>query len=183
MQAALEQASLVRRCVSGERDAWRALHARYRPIASAFLRRLGVQGEDLDDACQEVFLQMFRYLPRFRGEAQIKTWLYRLCITEAGNARRRRRLAQTAEIALRHQLDGQPAAAGPVMTDEMAGRRIDAALAALKAGERQVFVLFEMQGLDGEQIAAIAGCPVATVWRRLHYARQTFRQAIGAGEN
>jgi RNA polymerase sigma-70 factor (ECF subfamily) len=121
------------------------------------------QGEDLDDACQEVLLQMFRYLPRFRGEAQIKTWLYRLCITEAGNARRRRRLAQTAETVLRQALDGQPAAAAPVLTDEMARRRIDAALAALKAGELQVFVLFEMQGLGGEQIAAIAGCPVATV--------------------
>ena len=69
------------------------------------------------------------------------------------------------------------------MTDEMARRRIDAALAALKAGERQVFVLFEMQGLGGDEIAEIAGCPVATVWRRLHYARQTFRAALGAGEN
>ena len=183
MQAALEQATLVRRCVSGERDAWRTLYAHYRPVATAFLRKLGVQGEELEDACQEVFLQMFRYLPRFRGEAQIKTWLYRLCITEASNARRRRRLAQTAASALRHELGGEPAATGPTLTEEMVRRRIDTALGALKAGERQVFVLFEMQGLGGDEIAEIAGCPVATVWRRLHDARQTFRAAIGAGEN
>jgi RNA polymerase sigma-70 factor (ECF subfamily) len=182
-QAALEQAALVRRCVSGERDAWRLLHASYRPVATAFLRKLGVEGEELDDACQEVFLQMFRYLPRFRGEAQIKTWLYRLCITEASNARRRRRIAQTAATALRDELGAEPAAAAPAMTDDMARRRIDAALGALKAGEREVFVLFEMHGLAGEAVAELAGCPVATVWRRLHYARQTFRAAIGAGEN
>jgi RNA polymerase sigma-70 factor (ECF subfamily) len=182
-RAALEQAALVRRCVSGEREAWRMLHGKYRPVATAFLRKLGVQGEELDDACQEVFLQMFRYLPRFRGEAQIKTWLYRLCITEASNARRRHRLAQTAASALRHELGDEPAATAPAMTDDMARRRIDAALASLKSGERQVFVLFEMHGLDGEAVAELTGCPVATVWRRLHYARQTFRAAIGAGEN
>ena len=85
---ALEQATLVHRCVSGEPDAWRALHTHYRPIAGAFLRKLGVEGEELEDACQEVFLQMFRYLPRFRGEAQIKTWLYRLCVTSRAGTHR-----------------------------------------------------------------------------------------------
>ena len=44
-----------------------------------------------------------------------------------------------------------------------------------------VFVLFEMEGVSGEQIARIVDCPVATVWRRLHYARQAFREALEAG--
>src|SRR5689334_5075135 len=89
MQAPPEQSSLVRRCVAGERDAWRALHGTYHGVASAYLLKLGVPGGELDDACQEVFLRVFRYLPRFRGQAQIKTWLYRLCLTEARLARRR----------------------------------------------------------------------------------------------
>ena len=83
------QVSLVGRCVSGEADAWRALHGRYHPIVAAYLRRLGVREGELEDACQEVFLQTFRYLPAFRGDAQLPTWLYRLCVTEARKARQR----------------------------------------------------------------------------------------------
>ena len=87
------QSALVSRCVSGDAEAWRTLHRSYHPIAAAFLRKMGVKDRDLEDACQEVFVQMFRYLPSFRGQAELKTWLYRLCATEAGNVRRRFRLA------------------------------------------------------------------------------------------
>ena len=80
---------LVRRCVAGERAAWRMLHERYYPLMAAFLLRLGLGPTELEDACQEVFLRAFRYLPGFRGDAELKTWLYRLCVTEARRARRR----------------------------------------------------------------------------------------------
>jgi RNA polymerase sigma-70 factor (ECF subfamily) len=174
-------ASLVSRCVAGEPGAWRALHHAYYPIAGAFLRKLGVGDVDIEDACQEVFVQMHRYLPTFRGQADLKTWLYRLCMTEAGNVRRRFRLADTVRKLLRRELAARPPIDGAALTDDMARRKVDAGLAALKDAERLVFVLYEMEGLAGEQIAEIAGCPVATVWRRLHYARRTFQAAIGEG--
>src|SRR5450631_676766 len=78
---------LVERCVRGEGAAAHALHEKYYSAAAAFLRKLGARPDEMEDACQEVFLQFFRYLPSFRGEAQIKTWLFRLCITEARRAR------------------------------------------------------------------------------------------------
>src|SRR3954454_10779421 len=165
-------ASLVSRCVAGEPGAWRALHHTYYPIAGAFLRKLGVRDGDVEDACQEVFVQMHRYLPTFRGQADLKTWLYRLCMTEAGNVRRRFRLADTVRKLLRRELAARPPIDAAALTDYMARRKVDAGLAALKDAERLVFVLYEMEGLAGEQIAEIAGCPVATVWRRLHYARR-----------
>jgi hypothetical protein len=54
--------SLVRNCVAGTPDAWRALHRRYYPVAMAFLRKLGTRDADADDACQDVFVELFRYL-------------------------------------------------------------------------------------------------------------------------
>lgn len=174
------QAALVGRCVSGEADAWRDLHRTTYPVAAAFLRKLGVGDGDLEDACQEVFVQMFRYLPTFRGQAELTTWLYRLCATEAGNVRRRFRVGDTLRRLLRRELASTPPVTGPALSDEMARRKVEAALGALSPGERLVFVLYEMEGLKGEQIAEIAGCPVATVWRRLHYARQTFQDALTA---
>jgi RNA polymerase sigma-70 factor (ECF subfamily) len=177
------QATLVSRCVSGEPGAWRALHGKYHPIVAAYLRKLGVREGDLEDASQDVFLQAFRYLPAFRGEAQLATWLYRLCMTEARKARHRRRQAVAAREALEREGDPGRTAAGAEMSDRWAQRRVGAALEALSQGERLVFSLFEIRGLAGKEVAEIAGCPVATVWRRLHEARQTFRAAIEESRN
>jgi RNA polymerase sigma-70 factor (ECF subfamily) len=169
---------LVRRCVLGDEQAWRSLHQRYFRVAAAFLRRLGVSESELDDATQDVFLQVFRYLPRFRGEAELKTWLYQLCITQARRTRRARHV-----LAILRAAFGGPSAetlvTTPGISEEAALRRIDAALARLCETERTVFVLYEMEGLSGKEIAAIVGVKEPTVWSRLHYARKGFRKALG----
>jgi RNA polymerase sigma-70 factor (ECF subfamily) len=63
-------------------------------------------------------------------------------------------------------------------TPELERRMFERALGRLGAGERAVFVLYEMEGVSGKEIAEIVGCPEATVWRRLHYARQNFRREL-----
>lgn len=171
-------ASLIGRCVAGEAAAARLLHAQLYPVAAAFLRKLGTRAEELEDACQEVFLQFFRYLASFRGEAEIKTWLYRLCVTEARRVRRRRRLGAALATLLRRERpeEAVPAAA---RTDASMLRMVQAALDRMSDKNRLVFVLFEMEGLSGKAVAEIAGCPEATVWRRLHDARRVFRETSG----
>ncbi len=172
--------TLTSRCISGDSDAWRDLHREYYPVAASFLRKLGVKETEMEDACQEVFLQMFRCLPSFRGEADLKTWLYRLCATEAGKWRRRSRVLSLLGGLLRRE-PTLCATAGQEFDSALARKRVAAALASLKPAERAVFVLFEMEGLSGEQIARIVECPLPTIWRRLHYARQAFRESIEAG--
>jgi RNA polymerase sigma-70 factor (ECF subfamily) len=169
------------RCVEGDRAAWRQIHRHYYPVAAAFLRKLGVHERDLDDACQEVFLQMFRYLSRFRGEADPKTWLYRLCITQARRARLRHKVAHALEQVLA-LLPRDALVSTPSFSESAAQRRIEQALARLSEKERSAFVLYEMEGLAGKQIASIVGCKEATLWRRLHYARQVFREALEDSE-
>src|ERR1041384_7771920 len=123
------ESPLLLECARGNHEAWRSLHYRYYPVTVAFLRKLGVREPDLEDASQEVFLQMHRYLPRFRGNSQLKTWLYRLCITQARQVRRRRRLGE----ALRSWLSGDPEAtpASSEFCEDSARRRIEAALGRL----------------------------------------------------
>src|SRR4051794_1649247 len=89
MPAAAVKADLIDRCLAGDRQAWDELHRRSRPQALAFLRRLGVGPREAEDVCQEVFLQIVRYLPRFERRADFSTWLYKLCISQAGRLRRR----------------------------------------------------------------------------------------------
>lgn len=175
------EAQLLDDCAEGNAFAWRELHRRYYTVAAAFLRKLGVTERDLEDATQEVFLQVHKYLPRFRRESELSTWLYRLCITQARHVRRRSRLTQ----ALRRLLALEPTerlVSAPPFTEELARSSLERALSALSANERSVFVLYEMDGLSGKQIAEILRCPEATVWRRLHYARRTFRRALGVDE-
>jgi len=170
---------LLLECVRGNHEAWRSLHVRYYPVTVAFLRKLGVVESDLDDAAQEVFLQMHRYLPRFRGNAELKTWLYRLCITQARHLRRRRRVSD----ALRSWFSLRPESmhiSAPGYPEESARRRVQAALDSLNEAERIAVVLHELEGLSGKQVAEISRCNEGTLWRRLHYARKKFVQALEA---
>jgi RNA polymerase sigma-70 factor, ECF subfamily len=173
------ESRLLDDCAEGDDAAWRRLHRRYYPVAGAFLRKLGVGERDLEDALQDVFLQVHKYLPRFRRQSELTTWLYRLCITQARRVRRRVRVTE-ALLRMLSILPGDALVSSTGVSEEDARWRIEAALSKLSERERSVFVLYEMEGLSGKRIAEIVGCPEATVFRRLHYARQSFREALGA---
>jgi RNA polymerase sigma-70 factor (ECF subfamily) len=169
---------LVERCAAGDLLAWQELHRQYYSVVRAFLRRLGVQERDVEDACQEVFVRLHRSLGSFRGESELKTWLYRVCVTEAGRLRRRLRAWEAARSVAAQDAE-EPSVAGPELGDLMLRQRVEAALGRMSAGDRAAFVLYELEGLSGKEIAAVLGCPVATVWRRLHYARRAFGEEFG----
>jgi len=159
-------------CVEGDPRAWEELYSRHSRLARVFLFRLGVDAELLDDAVQEVFVEVFRYLPRFRGECTFKTWLYRLCATQARQVRQKRKVSRLLHWAI-EELQPAQITAGEIHS-EMAGRLVQEGLSLLSEKERLVFVLYEFEGLGGKEVAEVVGCPEATVWRRLHYARKTF---------
>jgi RNA polymerase sigma-70 factor (ECF subfamily) len=171
--------TLVHDCVADDADAWRALHRRYYPVAMAFLRKLGTREADLEDACQDVFVELFRYLPTFRGQADLKTWLYRLCATQARRVRRGSKVLGFIRDRLQQDMAHEACVPAATTTETTLLLRVKQALDHMNEGERLVFVLYEFEGLPGKQIAEIADCPEATVWRRLHYARSTFRDALG----
>jgi RNA polymerase sigma-70 factor (ECF subfamily) len=123
---------------------------------------------------------MFRFLPSFRGEADLKTWLYRLCATEAARLRRRSRSDSDVPAPLVRE-PADLAIDGPGMSARAAAEKCRAALWQMGEAERLVFVLYEIKGLSGLEVAETVGCPVATVWRRLHYARRRFRNALLGG--
>lgn len=169
--------ALVKRCQAGERAAWRSLHGLHYPRVAAVLRKLGVQAEDLEDSVQEVFLQVFRSLAGFRGDAALTTWLYRLCISQA----RRSRLQRKLGLGLLRRLMEAPPAPAPAglgLTDAATLRLVQAALGAMKEHDRAAFVLYEMEGLGVGQVATILECPESTVYRRVHHARHVLQKTV-----
>jgi RNA polymerase sigma-70 factor (ECF subfamily) len=140
---------------------------------------MGVSPADLDDACQEVFVQVFRYLPRFEHRAEFQTWLYKLCLSQAARLRRRRKLQHALGWLVGRT--AETSTSGHTWTEAMAAERVRSALDGMKPLHREVFVLFELEGVEGDEIARILDCPAATVRRRLHYARQEFEALIREG--
>ncbi|HYP89347.1 MAG TPA: sigma-70 family RNA polymerase sigma factor, partial [Polyangiaceae bacterium] len=104
---------------------------------------------------------------------------YRLCITQARQTRRRMRLTETLRSWLARAPESSRTSS-PEFCEASARRRIEAALQRLSEGERLALVLYDMEGLDGKQVAEILGCKEATLWRRLHYARKKFVEALEA---
>ena len=170
-------AGLIRRKLAGDRAAARELHRQYLPAATAFLRKLGTQPDELDDAVQEVFLQFFRHLAGFRGEAELKTWLYRLCMTEARRVRRRRKIGAALAAVLRDEPrnDTVPPA---LRSDATIQALVKRALDRMEPEERLAFILFELQGFTGKQVAEIAGRSLPSTFRRLYGAQRVLRETL-----
>jgi RNA polymerase sigma-70 factor (ECF subfamily) len=127
-----------------------------------------------DEVAQEVFLKIFRGLPKFRGDSQLSTWIYRLAVNAAlTNVTRRPR-----DLPLEEQTT-EPRAVPPPEGDPALRARMERALAALPAGYRAVIVLHDVEGLNHEEIAEVLGCRVGTSKSQLHKARLRMRELLG----
>jgi RNA polymerase sigma-70 factor (ECF subfamily) len=167
-----DDVELIQRSVRGDERAARDLHRAYAPIATAFLRKLGIRGDEIDDARQDVFLQFFR------AEAELKTWLFRLCVSEARRTRRRR----NSGIALGDRLRSQPVndVAPPASRSEETIRElVKRAVDRMPADQRQAFILFELDGLTGKEVAKIGGRSLPSTLRRRYEAQRVVRDMLG----
>lgn len=148
-------------------------------VARTLWRLLG-RRSDLDDLVQETYLQLFKSLKTFRGEAKVRTFLYRVCANVALMQLRwwRRRPEEPwAEVPESICATATPEQAAQAA---QASRLVQRALATLPAKKRVVFVYHELCGLGPEEIAEAVGAPVNTVRSRLHHARLEFTTAMTA---
>jgi RNA polymerase sigma-70 factor (ECF subfamily) len=167
--APIADEELVDRCRLGDTNAWRSLYERYSPSVHRFISALGIPVEEREDAAQDVFMAVYRSLARFRGEAQLSTWIYRIAARHAVRMGRRRRVREfMSALVLR-----EPPPPAPPDPSERASHlhMLDRMLSRLNPKKRTVFVLFEIEGLKVDEIARVVGCPENTVWSRLHHAR------------
>ncbi|WP_224246378.1 RNA polymerase sigma factor [Hyalangium gracile] len=144
--------------------------------------RLGGPGLELEDVVQEVFLKVHQLLPGWRSDrAQLTTWLYRITENVVRHRRRKERM--------RRWLGGSAAEVGqdvpsPARTaeEQLAGHQTQArfyrALEGMNERYRAALILFELEGLSGEEIATLMDAKTATVWVWLHRARATFLERL-----
>jgi RNA polymerase sigma-70 factor (ECF subfamily) len=158
-----------------------SLDALYRAHAGTVARwaaHLGGPRLDVEDAVHEVFLVVSKRLPEFRGDAKVTTWLYRITERVVRGGRRRERVRRWLDLVRRG--DVQQSLAPPRLSpvEELERRQsretVYRILDRLAEKYRRVLVLFELEELSGEEIAALTGLKLATVWVQLHRARAQF---------
>lgn len=147
------------------------------PYVWRVLRRLGVAERDVEDVAQEVFVVVHRNLAGFQGRSTVRTWIYGICIRVAADWRRRAHVRR--EVASGEVPDGGEEATQEDAV-ELRRRRaeLDAVLDELDDDKRAVVVLFEIEQLPMDEVAAAVGCPVQTAYSRLYKAREQMRSAV-----
>jgi len=168
------------------------LDAIYRAHAATVARwaaKLCGPSGDVEDLVHEVFLVVRRRLPEFRGDAKLSTWLYRITLRVALQNRSKERFRRWFGSARRLEIEEAIAPTRLTPVDDLERRQSTEAcyriLDRMPDKYRTVLVLFELEELSGEEIAALTGRKLATVWVHLHRARARFlaevRRMAGRG--
>ena len=174
--------SLVERAQAGDRAAFADLLDRFEGKALSIARQLGLGPEDAQDAVQDAFLKLFRYLHRFRTGESFINWFYRIVVNACRDHLRRN--PRRADISL----DDDQGIAAEVADDaegaleRAEARRLQqqalAALGCLAPKERTTFVLRELQGLDTLAVARAMRVTRVTVRRHVSNARRKIRERL-----
>lgn len=136
-----------------------------------WLSMLGVRGADLEDAAHDTFVSAYRSLGSFEGRSSHRTWLFGIARHIAIDLRRRQRVRpeSVAETPDTHDLRPGPERAMEIL---QARAVLDAALAELSDEQRDTFLLYELGGYTGADIAELMEAPLQTVFSRLRRARK-----------
>jgi RNA polymerase sigma-70 factor (ECF subfamily) len=165
---------LVVRCQAGDEAAFAELVERYHARLGYYLRKMLGEVHRAEDVLQDVWLDVFRGVPRLADPGAFPAWLYRVARARAFRALRRRRPPHRP-LAEADLADGA-ADEGDFSPDDAA--RIHAALDGLAPEHRGVLVLRFLEDMTYEDIARVAGCRLGTVRSRLHYAKRALRRAL-----
>jgi RNA polymerase sigma-70 factor (ECF subfamily) len=184
------EAEFIERLKRGEAAAFEEWVADRSGEIYGLLLRLTENGEEARDLSQETFLRAFQSIGRFRGEADLRTWLYRIAINQARNRWRwwrRRRRASTVSLDATQGQTNQPLMATLVEGSENPEQRtlaherevvLRAALQKLGTSYRETVILRDIEGFSYEEIAAMLEINVGTVKSRLARGRQELRRRL-----
>jgi RNA polymerase sigma-70 factor, ECF subfamily len=158
---------------SGDAHAFERLYRGHVSRIHSLARRM-LSDDEADEAVQDVFVRAWQKLGTFRGESAFGTWLHRLAINLLLSRRERTGIRRKRHVE------------GDLVLEVLPGRRatpeaavdMEAAIARLPDGARQVFVLHDIQGYRHEEIAGMLGLAAGTSKSQLHRARMTLRQHL-----
>lgn len=176
---------LLERCRRGSREAFGALFAEtHGRVYSVALNFFGGDRQTAEDVTQQVFLKVFRDLSKFRGDAELTTWLYRITVNACIDEQKRNsRLSFFADLFGL----GEPNAARRSQEEKLRRREtadeVRAAVAGLKTKFRLPIVLRYVEGLTYREMAEVLECSEGTIASRLNRGHKMLARKLGHLKN
>lgn len=169
--------ALVDRARRQDPAAFRELFQMHVRAVHRVCTRIYGPGPDVEDIVQTSFVEAFRSLSDFRGDALFSTWLTRIAVRVALRAAKRR---PASTISLDHALERAGEAPGP---ERLAAAReaigvLERLLGELRPKRRAAFVLNVLEGHSMDEVAAILGASTTAVKVRVHDARRQFERRL-----
>jgi RNA polymerase sigma-70 factor, ECF subfamily len=175
-EATVSSGDLVARCQGGDVEAFETLYQQHAARLYTLACRMAGSPEDGEDLLQEIFLQAYRKLGSFKGEAAIGTWLYRLALNHCLDYVRSR---QAKMNKLTETLDAetsfQPAARRET---PIARLDLERAVERLPDGCREAFVLHDVEGFDHKEVGRLLGIAEGTSKSQVFKARMKLRAIL-----
>jgi RNA polymerase sigma-70 factor, ECF subfamily len=165
---------LIERAIAGDEQALRALWSQHAPHIDAVVKRLAGDPDLAEDIAQEVWIQIFRSLPGYRGDSQFSTWAHRIAVNRTLNALRRTRRLGKIET----EIEDDSAAVEPDGDRTLLMATIEEAAAKLAPGARAVFYLHDVEGYTHEEIARELGITAGGSKSQLFKARAKLRRLL-----
>ena len=164
----------LKRAMAGDERAMQRLWSQHAPHIDAVVRRLCDDAELAADISQEVWMQIFRALPSYRGESQFGTWAHRIAVNRTLNALRKIRRIAKLEIDIEDD---------SAMTEQDSDRTflaesIEQAMTRLSPGARAVFVLHDVEGYTHGEIGEELGITSGGSKSQLFKARAKLRKLL-----
>ncbi len=181
--------ALVQRAQANDRAAFNEIVLRYKSKVYNYIFRMIHSALDAEDLTQETFVRAYQSIRSFQSRASLNTWLFRiatnLCIDYS---RRNKRVAGmttslsqegSEEEEVEREIPDRAFDPQRLLLNKELGLKLNAALAELPEKLRTVVLLYDVEGLPYEEIAAIVGCPLGTVKSRIFNARSSLRTKLG----
>lgn len=177
-----EGIDIVERAKRGDEPAFQQIYRAHAARIHSLCRRILRNEEDAEDLTQEVFLQLFRKIDTYRGEAAFSTWLHRLSLNIILMALRKRHLNV---VPLEEEGAEDHASTVPELgradqsligcVDRVA---LERAVSELPPGYRIMYLLHDVEGYEHEEIADILGCTAGNCKSQVHKARMKLRRLL-----
>lgn len=169
---------IVQRAVEGDERALRQLWMENAPHIDAVVLRLCGDRDLAADIAQEVWIQIFRALPGYRGESQFGTWAHRIAVNRTLNALRKVRRIAKVEIDVEDDTAASPDNPEADTERGFVADSIDQAVKQLSPGARTVFLLHDVEGYTHEEIATELGITSGGSKSQLFKARAKLRRLL-----
>lgn len=182
MDKQMEDAEIISRVLNGEKQLYELIVRRFNPVLYRIGRTYGYNHEDTQDIMQESFVDAYRGLSGFRGDASFKTWISRVMLNRCFQQVQKTRLQKELTVSINDNKEAMYTSSENETEKRMKQRELafvlEDSMSKIPLDYRMVFILREVNGMDTAQTAALLNITPSNVKVRLNRSKTMLRKEI-----